>query len=55
MKTSANKYRFFLILLLVAVLGGGIWYCYRMYDDSRAPEEGTLVESEDGNAGYHLS
>lgn len=55
MKTSVNRYRFFLILLLVIVLGGGIWYCYRMYNSSSEPEDGILVQSEDENAGNHLS
>lgn len=55
MKTSVNKYRLFLILLLVIVLGGGIWYCYQIYDRNKTPEDGTLVENEVKDAGNHLS
>lgn len=49
MKTSAGKYRFFLILLLVIAVGGGIWYCYQMNKDTQTPKDGTLVQQEYDN------
>lgn len=44
MRVSTNKYRFFLILLLAAALGGGIWYCIQMRDRDKAPDDGILVK-----------
>ena len=43
---TKNIYRLFLLVLLVAAVGGGIWYCYRAYESQRTPEDGTLVEAE---------
>ncbi len=40
----AKGYRIFLLILLLLVLSGGIWYCYRVSQGQGAPEEGTLVQ-----------
>ena len=55
MKNWTARYRFFLVFLLLAVIGGGIWYCYEMNEKKAAPENATLVESEEWNAADHLS
>lgn len=36
-------YRLLLLVLLVAAVGGGIWYCYESYQESLVPEDGVLV------------
>lgn len=36
-------YRFFLIILLIAAVGGGIWYCYGLGQQNHVVQEGTLV------------
>lgn len=41
----AKGYRIFLILLLVAAIGGGAWYCYYASHNNHVPTEGTLVKS----------
>ncbi len=37
-------YRIVLIIILIAVIGGGAWYCFYASKDSKTPAEGTLVE-----------
>ena len=37
-------YRIILVVLLVAVIGGGAWYCFYMNRQSAEPADGTLVE-----------
>lgn len=44
MRTTAGRYRFFLILLLAIAVGGGIWYCYEVKRNSQIPKDGTLVQ-----------
>ncbi len=38
-------YRIVLIIILIAVIGGGAWYCYNAGKGSTVPEDGTLVEN----------
>lgn len=42
-KKTKLIYRLFLVALLAAAVGGGIWYCYLSYQDSRIPEDSVLV------------
>lgn len=39
-------YRTILLLLLLTAIGGGIWYCCRVYESQRSPDDGILVEAE---------
>lgn len=36
-------YRLFLIILLIAAIGGGVWYCYGLGQQNHVVQEGTLV------------
>ena len=36
-------YRLFLIILLIAAVGGGIWYCTGLTQQNQMVLEGTLV------------
>ncbi|MBO5258751.1 MAG: hypothetical protein J6B26_00045 [Agathobacter sp.] len=37
-------YRICLVLLLLVIIGGGLWYCYESMEAKNVPEDGTLVQ-----------
>lgn len=39
-----KAYRIGLVILLLIVLGCGVWYFYGVFQGSAAPEDGTLVK-----------
>jgi lipopolysaccharide export system protein LptC len=39
-----KTYRIVLIVLLIAAVVGGAWYCMTVSGSSKTPENGTLVE-----------
>lgn len=41
---SLRIYRICLVLLLLMIIGGGIWYCYETLEAKEVPEDGTLVQ-----------
>jgi lipopolysaccharide export system protein LptC len=41
-----KTYRIVLIVLLIAAVVGGAWYCMTVSGSSKTPENGTLVESD---------
>jgi len=38
-----RMYRCFLVVLMVAAIGFGIWYCTNFYPEQRSVKDGTLV------------
>jgi len=36
-------YRCFLVVLMIAAIGFGVWYCTNFYAEQRSIEDGTLV------------
>ena len=40
---SLKIYRICLVLLLVMIIGGGLWYCYESFQAKEVPQDGTLV------------
>ena len=41
---SIRIYRICLVVLLLVIIGGGIWYCYESMEAKNVPEYGTLVQ-----------
>lgn len=41
---SLKIYRICLVILLLVVIGGGLWYCYESMEEKNVPEDGTLVQ-----------
>ncbi len=41
---SIRIYRICLVVLLLVIIGGGIWYCYESMEAKNVPEDGTLVQ-----------
>jgi len=39
-------YRCVLVVLMVAAIGFGVWYCTHSYNEQRSMEDGTLVLNE---------
>ena len=61
MNIKTRNYRFFLLLLLILTIAGGIWYGFRAYEQAKAPDGGMLVrmdgkeQGDDGETGDNLS
>ncbi len=36
-------YRCFLVVLLIMVIGFGVWYCVSVFDEEKTSMDGTLV------------
>ena len=47
---SIRIYRICLVVLLLVIIGGGIWYCYESMEAKNVPEDGTLVQEMDWRA-----
>lgn len=41
-----RMYRCFLVVLMLAAIGFGVWYCTYTYNEQRSNENGTLVIRE---------
>lgn len=42
-----RMYRCFLIVLMLAAIGFGVWYCTYAYNEQRSTEDGTLIRGEE--------
>ena len=42
-----RMYRCFLIVLMLAVIGFGVWYCTYTYNEQRSIKDGTLIWREE--------
>ena len=41
-----RMYRCFLVVLMIAAIGFGVWYCTYTYNEQRSVKDGTLVLEE---------
>lgn len=47
-----RMYRCFIVALMIAAIGFGIWYCVNSMDEQRSTKDGTLVLYEKEDEGY---